>query len=153
MKKLKSGFVLGVILLSSLLVYFVKVNIAWMDPVIMEHVTCEQIPRSGIPQGGTDYSCCFYRMMPRGPVYCECTMTEKSFNDWVSSESRWKNRTDLTEENPEHIHDSLQHDSLQKRRDIIVSDGIRFQYGDEGGHGGYTVFDRSTNRAYYWTYY
>ena len=141
--KFKGRFVLGVVLLLSLLVYFVKLHIAWISPIFIENVSYEQIHRGGIPRGGTDYS---YRRLPRGSLYCECTITEKSFNDWVSSESRWENPTTITEENPTHIDDFM-----QKKRNIIVTDGIRVHYGK--GKGGHAVFNRETNRVYYWTYY
>lgn len=141
--KFKGRLVLGVILLSCVLVFFVKVNIAWIPPTFQEHISYEQLRMGSAPPSGTDYS---YRRLPRGSGYCECTITEKNFDDWITSESRWERRTIITEEKPEHIDNFMQRDEI-----IIVTDGIKVGYGK--GRGGQAVFDRKTNRAYYWTYY
>ena len=144
LQKYKGRFVLGVVLLSSLLVYFFQNNVARIPPVFVEHVSYEQIPFGGIPKGGTDYS---YRRFPHRKVFIEYTITEKSFDDWIASERLWESRTEITEENPEHIWGWIR----ESRATIVVTDGIRVHYGKEAG--GNTIFDRSTNRAYYWTHY
>ena len=143
--KFKGRLVFGILLLSSIFVFFVNVHITWMSriPIFQEHISYEQLRMGGAPPSGTDYS---YRRLPRGSGYCECTITEKNFDDWISSESRWDRRTIITEEEPEHISNFIRRDE-----DIVVTDGIKVGYGK--GHGGIAVFDRKTNRAYYWTYY
>lgn len=140
--KYKGRLVLGLVVFSALLFVFVKFNIALISPEFEEHVPYERIHVPGAPPTGTDYSYC---RRPRGTGYCECTMSEKNFNDWIASESRWDKRTPITEENPEGIPNFMQ------KENIVVTDGIHAGFGTR--RGGRTVFDRQTSRAYYWTFY
>ncbi|MCL2348334.1 MAG: hypothetical protein FWC50_08745 [Planctomycetaceae bacterium] len=114
-------------------------------PEIGEHVSYEQLPRKGgFPPEGSDFSWC---RGFRGTSYYEFTVSEEAFRHWIASETRWEYCEPISESYtiPYSIH---RHKDAEER---TVTDGLYAGWGD--GTGGRAVFDRSTNRAYYWTYY
>jgi hypothetical protein len=132
--------ILGIALMSGIVALMAGYS-AWTTPQWSgEHLSYAQFPfRNSFPADGEDF---YYIQMVRGTIYCEFTITEQGFRNWIDSQSRWKRCHSITEENPERI---------WYREKIVVTDGIFAGWGN--GTGGRAIFDRSTNRAYYWTYY
>jgi hypothetical protein len=133
--------ILGIVLMSGI-VALLAGNMVWSAPPWSgEHLSYEQFPfRGGFPADGEDYS---YRQGYRNTIFCEFTITEQGFSNWIASQSRWERCVPITQEKPEDV------SCISPR--TTVTDGIHAAYGN--GKGGRAIFDRSTNRAYYWTYY
>ena len=115
-------------------------------PVIGEHVPYEQLPhKGGFPPEGSDFS---WRRGYRGTSYYEFTVSEEAFQHWISSETRWEYCEPI--DGYANIPHSI-HRLKDGEESPYITDGLCAGYGE--GKGGRAVFDRSTNRAYYWTYY
>ena len=145
-KKMGIVFTLGCIILLSAY----AIRDARQLPTVEEHLLYEQLPFKGrFPKEGSDFS---YRRGFRGTIYCEFTVTEEAFRQWIASETRWEYCRPLQEDDwvyrdvfdPNVTSD----DGNEPPRPI---DGLYAGWGN--GTGGRAFFDRSTNRAYYWTYY
>ena len=115
-------------------------------PALGEHFSYEQLPRKGgFPPEGSDFS---WRRGYRGTSYYEFTISEEAFQRWISSQSRWEYCEPITGNVT--IQGSI-HPRKEEEESPSVTDGLSAGYGEHSG--GCAVFDRSTNRAYYWTYY
>lgn len=114
-------------------------------PMIGEHVPYEQLPyKSEFPPEGSDFS---WRRGHRGTCYYEFTVTEEAFRRWISSDSSWEYCDPIIGGIP--IQRSI-HRLKDGEESPYVTDGLCAGYGES--KGGCAVFDRSTNRAYYWTH-
>lgn len=136
----QSRTIFGIALMSGIIALMAGYFVWAAPPQSGEHLSYEQFPfRSSFPADGEDFS---YSQGYRGTIYCEFTITEQGFRSWIASQSRWERCNPITAENTERI---------WYREEIVVTDGICAAWGN--GTGGRAIFDRSTNRAYYWTYY
>ncbi|MGL4942277.1 MAG: hypothetical protein ACRC46_03695 [Thermoguttaceae bacterium] len=135
--------------MSVLFVYDVK-----QHPAFGEHLTYEQFPYNNrFPASGSDFS--FWRGY-RGTMVCEFTISEEGFRDWIASQSRWEYCRPIEDNDQFSIsipkYGTYNGDFADgKEPRPIPSEGLYAGYGT--GKGGRAVFDRKTNRAYYWTYY
>ena len=116
-----------------------------LPPIEGRHLSYQEFQYKSFPSEGTDYS---YMRRARGTLYCEFTIDEKGFRDWIASEKRW--------EYCEPIDDSVEVPRFMREKndpegDIIATEGLKAGYGES--KGGRAVYDSQTNRAYYWTYY
>ena len=114
-----------------------------LPPIEGRNLSYQEFPYKSFPSEGTDYS---YVRRARGTLYCEFTIDEKGFRDWIASEKRW--------EYCKPIDDSVSVPKFMREKndpDITVTEGFIARYGKH--HGGEVVYDSQTNRAYYWTYY
>jgi len=139
---------MGILLMSGCVCLFAAylVHSAYQYPEIGEHVPYGQLPyQGGFPPEGSDFS---WRRGYRGTSYYEFTVSEEAFQRWISSQTRWEYCKPITEGV------TIQY-SIHRLKDdeerTCVTDGLCAGWGN--GKGGRAVFDRSTNRAYYWTYY
>jgi len=109
-----------------------------------EHLSYQEFPyKSSFPKDASDFS---YRRLPRGRMCCEFTVSEESFRNWIASDSDW--------EYCELIDGGVRilcpvHSRKYDEEDFLVTDGL--YAGDGNDSGTRAVFDRTTNRAYYWT--
>ena len=131
---------MGIALMSGIVALIAGFIVWTAPPWSGEHLSYEQFPfRNSFPADGEDF---YYFQKYRGTIYCEFTITEQGFLNWIDSQSRWERCDPITEEHPERI---------GYREEIVVTDGFSAGWGN--GKGGRAIFDRPTNRAYYWTYY
>ena len=130
-----------------LIILSVTMTSYWMvqstPPIEGRNLSYQEFPFKSFPSEGTDYS---YMRRMRGTLYCEFTIDEKEFRDWIDSEKRW--------EHCKLIDDSVSVPKFMREKndpDIEVAEGFIAGYGKY--HGGVAVYDSQANRAYYWTYY
>lgn len=115
-------------------------------PISGEHLSYEQFPYKHFPSTGSDFS---FQRLYRGTIYCEFTVSEQVFRDWIESDNRWEYCEPIREATS--VTRILNGLDPENHQDVHITEGLQAGYGKH--RGGRAVFDRKNNRAYYWTYY
>jgi hypothetical protein len=144
--KYRTRTIMGIVIMSGI-VFLMTCGFVWDErrfPPSAENLSYEQFPYKSFPAEGQDFS---YRRLYRGTMYCEFTVSEQGFRNWINSEKRWEYCESIESINVQRL---LSKENINDSS-VSITDGLHAGYGR--GRGGQAVFDRSTNRAYYWTYY
>ena len=112
-------------------------------PASGEHLSYQDFPyKSGFPKDASDFS---YRRLHRGSMCCEFTVSEESFRNWIASDGDWKYCEPI--DGYARILYPV-HPRKYDEEDFLVTDGLYSGHGED--KRSCAVFDRATNRAYYW---
>jgi len=148
--------VAGLLILGIITAGILYYDISGIPPGYAENVPYEQmVYKSAFPKEGRDYS---YIRFGRGAICCEFTIDEQSFRNWIASKETWEFCRPIEEDD----HVTILPRSAYRKGDFSsqnnneesssrVFDGLYAGYGEH--HGCRAVFDRTTQRVYYWTYY
>ena len=148
--------VVGLLVLSIVTTGILCYEISKIPPVCAENIPYEQmVHQSLFPKEGWDY--CYIRT-GRGTICCEFTIDEQGFRNWIASKDYWEYCRPREKNDDVRI---LPRSAYRKGNVIgneneepprpVVSDGLYAGYGEY--KGGRAVFDRATQRVYYWTFY
>jgi len=147
---------IGLLILSSITAGIVCYKISTIPPVYAENIPYEQmVHQSFFPKEGQDY--CYIRT-GRGTISCEFTIDEQRFRDWIAAKDYWEYCRPIEANDdiwilPRSAYrkgDTRWNENEEQPRPV-VSDGLYAGYGEH--KGGRAVFDRVTQRVYYWTFY
>ncbi len=140
----KDGLAIVLMAIVVCIIAFVIVQIE--IPATGNHLTYEEFPfKERFPASGSDFN---FKRGYRGTLCCDFKIDEQGFRDWIASQSRWEYCRPL--QNGDWIWTDWS-ENIPKIEDGGISEGLYAGYGN--GKGGRAVFDRKTNRVYYWTYY
>lgn len=144
----------GLLVLGLVTAGFTAHGISTLPPEYAANVSYEEMyHRRLFPENGRDF--CYLRGM-RGTMICEFTIDEQGFREWIISDEKWEYCRPIEEKDwvvilPPSVYETGKHEWGENEQEPVISDGLCAGYGE--GKGGRAVFDRATNRAYYWTYY
>ena len=148
--------VVGLFILGAVITGIVRYEISKIPPVCAENVPYEQMIRQPFfPEEGRNF--CYIRT-GRGTICCEFTIDEQGFRDWIADKECWEYCRPIEQDDNIRIlprsaykNGDCRWNENEESSPPVVSDGLYAGYGE--GKGGRAVFDRSTNRVYFWTYY
>lgn len=140
-------YCLGMICMAGIVVALSAYYVSTLPPILVEHVSYDELPylKPILPKEGSDFS---YRRRARGSLYYDFAISEDGFRRWAESRDHGPIR-EIEAEKSIPRYTRTQDGSTG---DIIVTDGLIIHRGSDS-IGAYTVFDRETDRAYYWSYY
>lgn len=145
---------IGLIVMGLISAGIMAYEISGIPPEYAKNVPYEEMYlRSYFPEDGRDF--CYFRGM-RSTMICEFTIDEQGFRDWIASDEKWAscrpiNENDRVEILPPSAYETGKRYWEENANRPTVTDGLYAAYGDH--RDGRAVFDRATNRAYYWTFY
>ena len=145
---------LGLLVLGGITAGMMAYFISTIPPEHAENVSYEKMYlKSLFPKDGRDF--CYRRGM-RGTLTCEFTIDERGFCDWIASNDKWEYYRPIEEGDwiyvlPRSAYETDKRTWDENEQPPGITNGISAGYGDH--RGARAVFDRATNRAYYWTFY
>ena len=134
--------IFGVITIFVLVVFITGYQIQKNPPRRGENCSFEQLPDSfsGLPREGFDFK--FQTVYPYTKQVCEFSISEDDFKKWVAHDEYWEACVELSE------YRIPTYARLTGEKTIKGLQTIPFTE----NHGPCAVFDRRTNRAYYWRF-
>lgn len=146
---------IGLLVMGLILMGIMAYEISKIPPVYAKNVSYEQMfhqVRSRFPKEGRDF--CYFRG-GRGSMVCEFTIDEQGFRNWITSDKSWGpcypiKKDVQVEILPPSAFETGKRDWEENVKRPTITDGLHTSFGDK--HIGRAVFDRTTNRVYYWYY-
>ena len=137
---------LGLLVMGGITAGMMAYFISTIPPLYAENVSYEEVYCPSLfPKDGRDFS---YRRGMRSTIFVEFTIDERGFCDWIASDPKWEYYCPI--DGGVRIWYSI-HPRKEGEEARYVTNGLSAGYGDH--RGAQAVFDRATNRAYYWTFY